>query len=170
VEVRPHPHGPATAEDLKAQFDLLSSIRDRLSETHETVLKIRDAREMAKELGERAQRLGKGDGLKKRAEALGEKLTAVELELTNPEIKADEDDLNYEPKLDHDFVNLAGIVASADRKPTAGSVRMYAGLKASLEAIVKEYQALLEKDVAEFNRAAEEAKLPRVAPAPKIEK
>jgi hypothetical protein len=170
VEVRPHPHGPATAEDLKAQFDLLSSIRDRLSETHETVLKIRDARETAKELGERAQRLGKGDALKKRAEALGEKLTAVELELTNPEIKADEDDLNYEPKLDHDFVNLAGIVASADRKPTAGSVRMYAELKARLEAIVKEYQALLEKDVAEFNRAAEEAKLPRVAPAPKIEK
>src|SRR6266496_3757985 len=164
AEVLPHPQGPATTEELKAQFDLLSSIRDRLSETHETVLKIRDARELAKELGERAQRLGKGDALKKRAEALGEKLTAVELELTNPEIKADEDDLNYEPKLDHDFVNLDGVVASADRKPTAGSVRMYAELKARLEAIVKEYQALLEKDVAEFNRAAEEAKLPRVAP------
>ncbi len=146
------------------------SIRDRLSETHETVLKIRDAREQSKELGERAQRLGKGDALKKQRRALGEKLTAVELELTNPEIKADEDDLNYEPKLDHDFVNLAGIVASADRKPTAGSVKMYAELKARLDAIVKEYQALLEKDVADFNRAAEEAKLPRVAPAPKIEK
>ncbi len=170
VEVRPHPQGPATAEDLKAQFDLLSSIRDSLSETHETVLKIRDARETARDLGERAQRLGKGDSLKKRAEALGEKLSALELELTNPEIKADEDDLNYEPKLDHDFVNLAGIVASADRKPTAGSVGMHAELKSRLERIVKEYQALLEKDVADFNRAAEEAKLPRVAPAPKIEK
>ena len=47
------------------------------------------------------------------------KLTAVENELTNPEIVADEDDLNYEPKLDHDFAYLAGIVASADAKPTA---------------------------------------------------
>ena len=170
VEVLPHPQGPATAEDLKAQFDLLSSIRDSLSETHETVLKVRDARDLAKELGERAERLGKGEALKKRAAALAEKLTAVELELTNPEIKADEDDLNYEPRLDHDWVNLAGIVASADRKPTAGSVRMYGELKAKLDGIVKEYQALMEKDVAEFNRAAEEAKLPRVAPAPKIEK
>ena len=170
AEVLPHPQGPATAEDLKAQFDLLSSIRDRLSQTHETVLKIRDAREQAKDLGERADRLGKGDNLRKRAAALAEKLTAVELELTNPEIKADEDDLNYEPKLDHDWVNLAGIVASADRKPTAGSVRMYAELKAKLDGIVNEYQTLVEKDVAEFNRAAEEARLPRVAPAPKIEK
>ena len=170
AEVLPHPQGPATAEDLKAQFDLLSSIRDRLSETHETVLKIRDTREQAKELGERAERLGKGDGLKKRAAALAAKLTAVELELTNPEIKADEDDLNYEPKLDHDWVNLAGIVASADRKPTAGSIRMYSELKAKLDGIVREYQALRDGEVAEFNRAADEAKIPRVAAAPKIEK
>src|ERR1700693_5779670 len=115
AEVKPHPQGVAAAEDLKAQFDLLAAIRDRLSETHEMVLKVRAARAQAKELGERAERLGKGDGLKKRAGALAEKLTAVELELTNPEIKADEDDLNYEPKLDHDWVNLAGIVASAAR-------------------------------------------------------
>ena len=108
--------------------------------------------------------------MRKRAAGLAEKLTAVELELTNPEIKADEDDLNYEPKLDHDWVNLAGLVASADRKPTAGETRMYAELKARLDGILKEYQALLEKDVADFNHAAEEAKLPRVAPAPKVDK
>jgi hypothetical protein len=47
---------------------------------------------------------------------------------------------------------------------------MYAELKSRMDGIVKEYQALAETDVAEFNRAAEEAKLPRVAPAPKIEK
>ena len=170
AEVLPHPQGPATAEDLKAQFDLLSAIRDRLSETHETVLKIRDAREQAKEIGERAERLGKGDGLKKKAAALAAKLTAVELELTNPEIKADEDDLNYEPRLDHDWVNLAGIVASADRKPTAGCLKMYSELKAKLDGIVREYQALSDGDVADFNRAADEAKIPRVAAAPKIEK
>jgi hypothetical protein len=155
---------------LKAQFDLLAAIRDRLSETHETVLRVRDARDQAKAIGERAERLGKGEALKKRAEALAQRLTAVELALTNPEIKADEDDLNYEPKLDHDFVNLAGIVASADRKPTAGSVKMYAELKTRLDGILKDYEALLSADVAEFNRAALEAKMPLVAPAPKIEK
>jgi hypothetical protein len=47
---------------------------------------------------------------------------------------------------------------------------MYAELKAKLDGILKEYQALMEKDVADFNRAAEEARLPRVAPAPKIDK
>jgi photosystem II stability/assembly factor-like uncharacterized protein len=170
AEVRPRPNGPATAADLKAQFALLEAIRDRLSENHEKVLAIRDLRSQVKDLGERAERLGKGDALKKRSAALAEKLSALELELTNPDIKADEDDLNYEPKLDHDWVNLAGIVASADRKPTAGSVKYYDVLKAKQDAVLARWKALLEADAADFSRAAEETKLPRVAPAPKIEK
>ena len=43
-EVRPHPAGFAKAEDLKAQYELLSAIRDSLSEAHTTVLAIRDLR------------------------------------------------------------------------------------------------------------------------------
>jgi photosystem II stability/assembly factor-like uncharacterized protein len=169
-EVRPHPAGFSSAEDLKAQYDLLSAIRDRLSETHATVLAIRDLRAQVKDLGERAERLGKGDALKKRAAALAEKLSAVEEKLLNPNIKADEDDLNYEPQLDHDWTNLAGIVASADMKPTPGSVKYYDVLKAKLDAIVAEYRGLLERDLAEFNRSVDELKLPRVAAAPKMEK
>lgn len=167
-QVRPHPAGYATAENLKAQYDLLSAIRDRLSETHETVLAIRDVRGQVKDLGERAERMGRGDTLKKRATAIAEKLTTVEEKLTNPNIKSDEDSLNYEPKLDHDFTYLAGIVASADAKPTPGSVAYYDLLKGRLAGITAEYRALLEGDVAEFNRAVDEAKVPRVAPAPKI--
>ncbi|HLN58012.1 MAG TPA: glycosyl hydrolase [Thermoanaerobaculia bacterium] len=169
-EVRPHPAGFATVEDLKAQYDLLSAIRDRLSETHATVAAVRDLRAQTKDLGERAERMGKGDELKKRAASIGEKLTAVEEKLTNPNIKSDEDALNYEPKLDHDFTYLAGIVASADAKPTPASVAYYDLLKGRLDTIGAEYRALLDGDVADFNRAVEEAKLPRTAPAPKLEK
>ena len=110
-----------------------------------------------------------GDALEKRAAPLAQKLTALELELTNPQIKADEDDLNYEPKLDHDFTYLAGIVASADRRPTVGSLGVYRELKAKLDAARSRFEALLAGDVAEFSRAAEELKLPRVVPAPKLD-
>ena len=47
VEVRPNPEGHATAADLRAQFDLLSAIRDRLSETHVAVMTIRDVRQQS---------------------------------------------------------------------------------------------------------------------------
>ncbi len=42
VEVRAHPGVPTSAADLKKQYDLLRSVRDRISETHDTVLYIRD--------------------------------------------------------------------------------------------------------------------------------
>ena len=132
-------------------------------------MKIRDVRTQVKDLGERAERLGKGDGLQKQAAGLAEKLTALELELTNPEIKADEDSLNYEPKLDHDFAYLAAVVAASDRRPTAGSNEMYRQLKGRLDAVIARFEALLASDVPEFSRAAEEIRLPRIAPAPKID-
>ena len=86
-------------------------------------------RAQVKEIGQRAARLGKGDALDKTAPPRSRKLTAVEEKLINPNIKANEDDLNFEPKLDHDRTNLAGIVASADAKPLASSVRYYDLLK-----------------------------------------
>jgi hypothetical protein len=167
-EVTPDPASPATAADLKAQFDLLEAIRDDLSATHETVMAIRDVRAQLLDLAGRAGRLGLGDALEKRAAPLAQQLTALELELTNPEIKADEDDLNYEPRLDHDFTYLAGVVASADRRPTAGSLEVYRGLKGKLDAARGRFQALLGGEVAAFSRAAAEMKLPLVAPAPKL--
>ncbi len=167
-EVRPHPAGYATAADLKAQYDLLASIRDSLSQAHTLVLEIRDVRAQATALGERAQRLGKGDDLALRAKALSEKLTAVEEEITNPRIKADEDDLIYEPKLDHDLTDLAGIVASADARPTTAFVKYYDLLRGRLAAIGAQYRAIVDKDVAGFNEAVEAARLPPVVPAPKM--
>ena len=167
-EVLPNPTSPATREDLRAQFDLLEAIRDDVSTVHETVMRIRDVRAQVLDLGARAARLGKGDALAKRAEEVAKRLTAVELELTNPEITADEDDLNYEPKLDHDLVYLAGIVASADRRPTAGSLGVYRELKGRLDAAVGRYQALMSGEVAEFSRAADDLKLPRIMAAPRL--
>jgi photosystem II stability/assembly factor-like uncharacterized protein len=169
-EVSPRPDGVATAADLQAQFALLEAIRDRLSESHETVLEIRDVRAQVKDLGERAARLQKGNALRESGLVFIGKLDLLELTLTNPEIKADEDDLNYEPKLDHDWVDLAGIVASADRRPTAGSVRYYDVLKARQDAVLARWKALQVSEVAAFGRAADELKLPRLAPAPKIER
>ena len=168
VDVLPNPAGHATAEDLRAQFDLLAGIRDRLSAAHVAVMTIADVRSQAKVMGERAERLGKGDDLSKRAKALGDKLTAVEKELTNPSIKGLEDDLNYRPAIDHDLTYLAGIVGSADRRPTEGSLRIYDDLSRELDRIQGELKTILGTDLADFNRAVEAAGIPPVAAAPKI--
>ena len=170
IEVRPLPGGHASPEDLRAQFELLSAIRDRLSEAHVAVMTIRDVKAQATELGDRAVRLGMGDGLKTKAKALGDKLTAIEMKLINPDIKGLEDDLNYPPRLDHDLTFLAGVVGSADRAPTASSRKMYDDLAQRLGAIRAELKGVLDGDLADFNRAVQTAGVPPVAASPKIER
>ena len=60
-----------------------------------------------REIGDRAEKLGKGKGLKEKGKALSDKLTAIEKKLVNPDIKANQDVLNFEPALDHQFAGFA---------------------------------------------------------------
>jgi len=169
-EVRPHPKGHATPDDLTAQFDLLAAIRDRLSETHFAILKLRDTKAQATDLGERAARLGRGDALQKRAKSLSAKLDTLERELMNPDIQAPLDGLNYPPRLDHEWTYLAGLVAQADRRPTAVELQRYDELKKQLEAVEARIQVVMDTDVAQFNQAVATLNIPPVAPAPRVDR
>ncbi|MGH9441937.1 MAG: WD40/YVTN/BNR-like repeat-containing protein [Thermoanaerobaculia bacterium] len=168
-EVKANPTVGTSAQDLRAQFDLLEAIRDSLSQTHETVMKIRDLRAQIKGIDEHARKTGKGEATGPKAKSLTAKLDAVEEKLTNPEIKANEDDLNFIPKLDHDFAALAGEVASADAKPTASEAVYYQVLKKQLDGVTAEFQGVVDRDLADFNSTVEGQKLAPVILLPKVE-
>jgi photosystem II stability/assembly factor-like uncharacterized protein len=166
--VAPRPGSAATAADLKAQYDLLFAIHGSLSETHALVLKSRDIEAQIKSIAGHAEKIGKGEEISARAEDLEKKLGAVRGELTNPQIQADEDDLNYIPKLDHDFAYLAGVVSQADTKPTASAVEYYGILKDRLAGVRRDFQQIVEKDLAEFNRLVAAQEIPPVVVPPKV--
>jgi hypothetical protein len=169
VEIRPHPEVKVTAAQLREQYELLAAIRDSLSETHETVMKIRDLKAQIKQISEHAAKIARGGELAKSASGLTAKLTAIEEKLINPRIRANEDDLNYEPKLDHEFTNLAGIVASADAAPLPSSRKYYEEvLKPRLAAAESEFKAALDDDLARFNGLIREQKLPPVMVLSKV--
>lgn len=151
--------------DLQAQFDLLKAIRDRLSENQAAVQRIRDLRGQVEAWGPRAAAAGKGGAVQPLVAPLATKLTALERRLTNPDIQADEDDLVYEPQLDHDWTWLTGVVAGADARPTAGATRMYVELAGQQAAVLGDLAALEAGDLAAFQKALEDAGLPRIAPA-----
>ena len=92
----------------------------------------------------------------------------VEEKLINPEIKSNEDDLNFVPKLDHDFTSLAGEVGSADAKPTDSEEKYYLVLKKELDGVLAEFQDAVDHDLADFNRTVEQEKLAPVMVLPKV--
>ena len=69
----------------------------------------------------------------------------------NPDVKSNQDVLNFAPALDHQFAGLASVVGSADAKPTAASEVYYTQIRGQLDAILAERDAIFSKDLAEFN-------------------
>lgn len=169
-EVRPHPELHVSPADLSKQADFLRDIRDRITDTHQAVLQIRDVKAQTKEIAARAGKLGKKDPIAAKAKALTDKLTAVEEKLVNPKIKVSQDVLNFVPALDHQFVGIATAAGSADGAPRAAEREYYAELKAKLDALLAEMHRIFEKDLADFNAAVHDAGVPPVAVLPKSEK
>jgi hypothetical protein len=167
VQVRSHPEVSATAEDLKSQFRLLSDLRDRVEETHDAVSRIRDVKAQIAGVGERAEKLGRGKELKERGKALSDRLTEIEKKLVNPDLKSNQDVLNFPPALDHQFVGIAVAASSADFKPTDGSWAYYKEVAGELTAALAELDAVLSKDLAEFNTSVQKAEIPPVVVVPK---
>ena len=167
VEVRRHPDVPATDEDLKAQFRLLSDVRERIEETHDAVGRIREVKAQVQSIGDRAEKLGKGTTLKEKGKALSERLTGIEKKLVNPELKSNQDVLNFPPALDHQLIGIASAVSSADTKPTDSAWTYYKEVSAQLAAILSELDGVLGKDLADFNAEVRREEIPPVVVVPR---
>jgi hypothetical protein len=167
IEVRAHPEVVASSDDLKSQFRLLSDLRDRIEETHDAVGRIRDVKAQVAAIGDRAEKLGKGTTLKDRGKTLSDKLTEIEKKLVNPDLKSNQDVLNFPPALDHQLIGIAVAVSSADSRPTESSWTYYKEVAGRLAAILSELDGVLGKDLADFNAEVRREEIPPVVVVPK---
>ena len=71
------PRVAATREDLEDQFALLVRIRDKISQTHEGIARLRNVGKQVDEWSARAAAVGKEEPLKERAGALKAKLDSL---------------------------------------------------------------------------------------------
>ncbi len=168
-EIVPDPNVKAPAADLEEQYALLLALRDDLERAHDVLRRVRETRDQAKALAAKAERLGQ-KALADPEKALSAKLTAIEEKIINPKIQANQDTLNFTPKLDFQFSGLAAYVGSADAKPPAAALERRKELVAQLDAIQQEFDALVAADLAAFNKAASDAAIPAVAILPKEKK
>jgi photosystem II stability/assembly factor-like uncharacterized protein len=165
-EVRPNPAVSVPAADLAAQADFLRTVRDDLTGIHNAIRRIKDLKAQTTGLMKRAEAIGKGQALKASADKLLEKLTAIADELYNPNLKTNQDSLNYLPKLDFQFAGLAGVADTADAKPTAGILARYKDLKSQLTGVTARLQTVFDVELTEFNKAVGAAGVPPVVLVP----
>ncbi|MDQ6786959.1 MAG: glycosyl hydrolase [Acidobacteriota bacterium] len=164
--VKADPRMTTTQEDFQKQFDLMSKINAKLTETHDAILEIRDTRKQLEDLSARLKAPEQKD-LRDRAAEISKKLTAVEEELNQTKIKSGQDALNFPIKLNNKLAALASAVDSSDSAPTAQSYDVYNDLTAKIDAQLAKLTAIKSNDIAAFNKSYAEKNLPVIVPKSK---
>ena len=132
-----------TDADLQEQFKLAKAISDKVTTANEAVLRIRH---LKSQLAERTDK-NPDAGLKTAAQALSDKLTAVEGEIYQYRNRSSQDPLNYPIRLNNKLAALQGIVESGDSKPTDQSYAVFKDLSARLDQQLARLEAIAKSDV-----------------------
>jgi len=168
-EVVQDPRTSATAEDLQKQFEFLVGVRDKLSEMHAEIRKLRDVRSQLETLEKRA---GDGEAAKplvERSKALRDKLTKIEEALYQTKNRSAQDPLNFPIRLNDKLAGVYQVASLGAARPTDQDYIVRDELVGKIDAQLAELRQLEADELPAINDLARDAQLPFVAPTPKKE-
>jgi hypothetical protein len=158
------PRVSATQADFEAQFSLLLRIRDKLSETHDAINRLRSIRQQVEEWVRRAEGVSDAQTAAKAigqaATGIKEKLTAIEDELIQSRARVQQDQLNFPSRLNAKLSALTSVVASADGAPTRQAYDVFQEFSTRIDQQLIQLQEVLEKDVVALNELIRTSELP----------
>jgi photosystem II stability/assembly factor-like uncharacterized protein len=162
--VVPDPRSKATDADRRAQFDFVLGVRDKLTETHEGIERLRGVREQLGTFERRFREQGEsGKAIADEAKGLAEKLTAIEEALYQTKIKSNQDPLNYPIRLNDKLAGVLNAALDGEAAPTQAMGTVRDRLVTAIDAELAKLARLLAEDLPAFNQKVRDADLPAVA-------
>jgi photosystem II stability/assembly factor-like uncharacterized protein len=165
-EVKPDPRLATSPGDYAKQVELGLRIRDKVTETHNAIIQIREVRKQVDDL---LKRIAGQPGFKvidDAATTLKKNLSAVEESLYQTKNQSSQDPLNYPIRLNNKLAALAGVVSSADAAPTEQSYAVYDELVVQSDAQLGKLTQIMKNDVAAFNQLVRDQNIPAVTVKP----
>jgi photosystem II stability/assembly factor-like uncharacterized protein len=160
LEIKADPRLKISQEDLGKQFDLLLKIRDKVTETDDTIIQIRDLREQINTMNTRLKNDPRAKAIADQGKALDKKMTEVEEALIQTKAKSGQDVLNFPVRLNNHLVALSGVVGSADSAPTKQSYEVFEMLSKDLDEQMAKWKAILSTDLAAYNNLVKQQEVP----------
>ena len=164
------PRVAASQEDLQAQFDMLITIRDRLSVANDAVVELRSVRQQVEEWEGRASGGPSADAVKEAATGLKEKLGAVEDDLIQVGFRGARDRLHLPVKLNRKLAELLTVVGSADFAPARQMVEVFQDVSEQIDEPLGRLQQVMDVDVPQFINLVHEVEVPAIVPPSRRER
>ena len=164
LELLKDPRISTTQEELEAQFELLTRIRDKVSEAHDGINEIASIRRQVDEWVSRAESKGAGEAVSSGANLLKDALSAIEKQLVQLKARGDLDKISQPARLNVKLAELTSVVASADFAPTRQSYEVFDDLSARADVQLKKLHEVIETDLSAFTNLVDELEIPAIIP------
>ncbi|MGI9516681.1 MAG: WD40/YVTN/BNR-like repeat-containing protein, partial [Pirellulaceae bacterium] len=161
-EVMKDPRLSVTDEEYQAQFEFLIGIRDKLTETHMAIKRIRDVRSQLNTLKGRLGDDEQYEDLVKQVEELVKRMTTIEETLYQTKSQSGQDPLNFPIRLNNRLSALVGVVSSADGPPTRQAIEVHDLVVAEIDENLADLQKIFDEDVAGFNNEVSSQNVPAI--------
>ena len=146
------PRSSTTKEDLRAQFDFIASVNDKISEAHQTIKQIRDIRQQLKNYTGRLPKEDRYQRLRDAAETIDSSMTLVEKALYQTQNQSRQDPLNFPIRLTNKLAHLNALSRNGDFPPTDQAIAVKEELSAAVDAELAKFKQIVEQDLPNFNQ------------------
>lgn len=157
-EILKDPRASATQEDLKAQFDFMNSVIEKLTETNSAIKNIRKARVQIEDVMKKAE----ADTIKSYGKSILKEMKAVEEALYQTKNKSGQDPLNYPIRLNNKLGHLNSLTSMGDNPPTASAIEFKKEVTGRIDEQLNIWYKILKKDIPTFNNLVQQNKIEAV--------
>ena len=157
------PRVGASQEDFDAQFKFLIEIRDKVSETHDGINRLRRVRQQVDQWVSRADGHPSAETVGNTAETVKEKLGQIEDLLIQSAYRGARDRLDLPARLNRKLAELTAVVAAADFAPPQQAYQVFDYLSGEIDQQLAALQQVIDEDVTQFANLVRDLDVPTIA-------
>ena len=158
--ILPNPNRDYLAADFEEQQMLLINIEKAIKRIHQSVSEMRSVQSQLQHYSKILKGKSTYSALYDEALAIEEQLKKWEAELIQPEQKTFQDVINFNNKLNAEWMHLKSYVDAEDPKVTQGAKDRYQDLLAQWKIHEQALEGVIEKEFKSFEKAYREANVP----------
>lgn len=151
-EILKDPRATFSDADMKAQFDFIQEVIAKVSETHGSIKKIRQAREQINRAIDpiKDQKVAMKEVLDK-AKAIQDTMKTIEEALYQTKNKSGQDPLNFPIRLNNKLAHLNSLAGAGNSKPTSQMVEYKNEITAEIDNHLAALNKIFKEDIPVFN-------------------
>lgn len=143
------PRSNSTDEDLKEQFDFLLSVRDKVSDIHQTIIDIRSSRSQLIDLKSKIS--DKYPDMENSISDVISRITLIEEKLYQTKNRSGQDPLNFPIRLNNKLAHLTSVASVGNFKPTDQMYNVRDELIGLIDKELKMWEDIKENDLVKLN-------------------